>query len=286
MTLLKPIVKSFIDRETNTISHLVRDPASKSCAIIDPVLDIDMKSGRTCHKGADRIIDFIRSEGLSLEWILESHIHADHLTGAAYFKQELGGLIAVGDRINEVQDTWNSIFNYKEGMKTDPAMFDRLWADGERFKLGHLDVEVIHTPGHTAVDVAYIIGDAVFVGDTMFMPDYGTARTDFPGGDARSLYRSISRILALPEDTRVFMAHDYLPKGRDEYLWETTIAKARNNVMIAGVSEDEFVAARESKDKKLATPRLLYPSLQVNIRAGTRPPAEDNEISYIKVPLQ
>ncbi len=281
-----PEVISFFDPETKTVTHVVKDRKSNAVAVIDPVLDIDLKSGRTCTKSADKVIDYIRARNLKVEWILETHIHADHLTAAAYIKEKLGGTTGIGDQIGKVQETWNSIFNYKEGLETDPCIFDHRFKDGEEFKIGNLTGFVMHTPGHTNVDVTYVIGDAAFVGDTLFMPDYGTARTDFPGGDARTLYRSIQKILKLPENMRAFMAHDYLPEGRSEYKWETTIGEERKNVLINGLSEDEFVALREAKDKSLKTPALLYPSLQINIRAGQKPPAEDNKTSYIKVPLR
>ncbi len=282
-----PEVISFFDQETKTVTHVVRDRTSNAVAVIDPVLDIDLKSGRTCTVSADKVIKYIEDNGLKVEWILETHIHADHLTAASYIKSKLGGRTGVGEHIGKVQETWNSIFNYKEGMATDPSIFDHRFKDGEEFSIGNLTGYVLYTPGHTAVDVTYVIGDAVFVGDTLFNPDYGTARTDFPGGDARQLYRSIQKILKLPGDMRVFLAHDYLPaEGRTTYTWETTIAAERENVMIKGLSEDEFVALREAKDKTLKTPQLLYPSLQVNIRAGEKPPAEDNKTSYIKVPLR
>ncbi len=285
-TQLKPEVTSFFDPVTKTVSHVVRDPNSRACAIIDPVLDIDLKSGTLSTESADRILAHVESQGLETQWILETHIHADHLTAAAYLKERLGGRIGVGEHIRAVQDTWNEIFNYDESQKATTAVFDELFSDGDSFAIGGLTAQVIHTPGHTAADVTYVIGDAVFVGDTLFMPDYGTARTDFPGGDARTLYRSIQRILALPAEYRAFMAHDYLPEGRTDYAWETTIGAERENVMIAGKSEDEFVAAREAKDATLGAPVLLYPSLQVNIRAGHMPPAESNGVSYLKIPLK
>lgn len=286
-TSFVPEVTSFFDKDTYTITHIVKDPASSKCAIIDPVLDLDLKSGKTCTVSADRVIKHIKDNGLELEWILETHIHADHLTGAKYIQEQIGGKIGVGEHIRDVQDTWNSIFNYKEGMKTDAEIFDVLFADGDTFKIGGLTGAVMYTPGHTQADVTYVIGDAAFIGDTMFMPDYGTARTDFPGGDARTLYRSIQRIWSLPDDMRVFMAHDYLPpEGRKEYKWETTIAGTKENVMLKGKTEDEFVAIREAKDAKLKAPALLFPSLQVNIRSGEMPPAEDNGVAYLKVPLK
>lgn len=281
-----PETASFMDPATKTITHIVRDPSSRAAAVIDPVLDFDPASGKTWTGCADRVIEFIRDAGLGLEWILETHVHADHLTAAPYIKEKLGGRIAIGKRIAEIQDTWNSIFNYKEGLRTGPGVFDHLFGDGDAFSIGGMPGRVMETPGHTNIDVTYVIGDAAFVGDTLFMPDYGTARADFPGGDARKLYRSIKKILSLPDATRLYLCHDYLPQGRSEYRWQTTVAEEKNNLHIRGKSEDEFAAMREAKDKTLGAPALLYPSLQVNIRAGQKPPAEDNGISYLKVPLR
>ena len=286
MSTASPEVDAFFDNETKTVTYIVKDPESVSCAIIDPVLDLDLKSGRTCSFSARKVIAFVKGHDLKVEWILETHVHADHLTAASYLKEELGGKIAIGDQINHVQDRWNDIFNYKEGMKTDPSIFGHLFTDGEQFTIGGLQGYVMHTPGHTSVDVTYVIGDAVFIGDTLFMPDYGTARTDFPGGDARTLYRSIQRIFELPDDMRAFMCHDYVPPNRTEHEWQTTIGAEKENIFIAGLSEDEFVMKREAKDRTLSVPVLLYPSLQFNIRAGEKPPVEDNEIAYIKVPLR
>ncbi len=282
-----PEVQSFFDDMTKTVTHVIMDPATNKAAILDPVLDYDPKSGARSTAHADEVIAYVREKGLEIEWILETHVHADHLTAAPYIKDELGGKIAVGDHIKDVQTTWNNIFNYKNGLETDPAIFDHLFLDGDRFTIGEMEAEVMYTPGHTAIDLTYLIGDSAFVGDTLFMPDYGTARSDFPGGDARQLYRSIQKILSLPEETKLYLCHDYLPeKGRDQNAWVTTVGESRKNVLIAGVTEDEFAAAREARDKDLATPLLLYPSLQVNIRAGHMPPPEDNGVSYIKVPLR
>jgi len=282
---MQPVIQSFFDDFTHTITHVVIDPDTKACAIIDSVQDYDPKSGKTSTQHADRIIDFVKAEGLGVEWILETHVHADHLTAAPYLKRKLGGKIGIGDHIGDVQEIWNPIFNYKEGLKTDPKVFDHLFKDGEVFKIGSLSAKVMYTPGHTNVDVTYLIDGAAFVGDTLFMPDYGTARVDFPGGDARWLYQSIQRILSLPAETRIFMCHDYLPEGRSEYRWETNVGEARKNIHIAGITEDEFVVMREKRDKTLATPMLLYPALQINIRAGKFPEPEDNNTSYIKIPL-
>ncbi len=286
MKKVSPKVESFFDPATHTVTHCVMDPGSRVCAVIDPVLDYDPKSGKTNTASADAVIAFIKKQERQLEWLLETHVHADHITAAPYIKAQLGGRIGIGDRISEVQDTWNSIFNYKEGMRTDLEVFDHLFEDGETFHIGGLEAQVMFTPGHTNVDVTYLIGDSAFVGDTLFMPDYGTARTDFPGGDARQLYRSIQRILSLPDDTRLYMCHDYLPKGRKEYRWVSSVSEEKKNVYIHGVSEDEFVEMREAKDKSLETPTLLYPSLQMNIRGGHKPPAEDNGISYLKIPIR
>ena len=285
MTKISPKVESFFDPATNTVTHCVMDPDSNVCAVVDPVLDYNPKSGKTSTTSADAVIAFVEEKGLKLEWLLETHVHADHLTAAPYIKAKLGGQIGIGARISEVQDTWNNIFNYKDGMRTDADVFDHLFRDGDTFKIGTMEASVIFTPGHTNVDVTYLIGDAAFVGDTMFMPDYGTARADFPGGDARELYRSIQRILELPDDTRLYMCHDYLPEGRKEHRWLSSVKEEKNNIHIHDVSEDKFVEIRHARDKALATPTLLYPSLQVNIRAGRKPPAEDNGVSYIKVPM-
>jgi len=281
-----PEVESFFDPQTNTVTHCVWDSETKACAIIDPVLDYDPKSGKTTTHSADKVIAFVKSNGLSLEWLLETHVHADHITAAPHIKAALGGRIGIGEHISDVQDVWNSIFNYKEEMETDPSVFDHLFGDGEAFTIGKLKARVLYTPGHTNVDVAYLIEDSAFVGDTLFMPDYGTARADFPGGDARKLYRSIKRLLELPDHTRLYLCHDYLPEGRSEHRWRTSVAEERGNVHISGMSEDEFVAMREARDKSLSTPTLLYPSLQINIRAGNKPPAEDNGISYVKIPIE
>lgn len=281
-----PEVESFFDSQTHTVTHCVWDAETKACAIIDPVLDYDPKSGETMKDSADRVVAFVRAQGLDVAWLLETHVHADHITAAPYIQSLVGGRMGIGEHIDDVQDTWNSIFNYKEGLKTEPSVFDQLFKDGDTFQLGKLEARVLYTPGHTNVDVAYLIEDSAFAGDTLFMPDYGTARTDFPGGDARQLYRSIKRLLELPEHTRLYMCHDYLPEGRSEFRWMTTVAEERENVHIRGVSEDEFVAMREERDKSLATPALLYPSLQINIRGGQKPPEEDNGVSYIKIPIR
>ncbi len=283
---MKPDVKTFFHDGTNTFTHIVKDPNSSSAAIIDPVLDYESSSGKTSTVFADKILTYVKSNNLNVEWLLETHIHADHLTAAPYLKEKTGAKTGVGAHISDVQETWNSIFNYHEGMETDPSIFDQLFDDGTRFKIGSLEVEVLYTPGHTNVDITYLIGSSAFVGDTLFMPDYGTARTDFPGGDARTLYRSIKRLLSLPPETVIYLCHDYLPKGRDEYVSTTTVAEEREkNIHISKMSEDEFVEMRESRDSTLATPALLYPSIQVNIRAGEAPPPEENGVSYVKIPI-
>ena len=281
-----PEVASFFDPATHTITHVVSDPATGACAVIDSVLDYDAKSGATGTGSADAVIAHIKEHDLTVVWILETHVHADHLTAAPYLKERLGGRTGIGAHIADVQDTWNSVFNYKEGMQTEPELFDHLFEDGETFDIGSMRAEVLYTPGHTNVDVTYLIGDAAFVGDTLFMPDYGTARADFPGGDARRLYRSIHKLLDLPEETRLYLCHDYLPEGRSDFRWQTTVGKEKANIHVSGVAEDDFVAMRQARDKTLATPALLYPSLQVNIRAGETPPEEDNGVSYIKIPIK
>ena len=282
-----PVIKAFFDPDTFTVSYVVHDPQTMRAAIIDSVLDYDPASGRTAKASADAIAAYVAERGLSVEWLLETHAHADHLSAAPYLQSKLGGQIAIGEHIVTVQDTFGNLFNAGSEFRRDGSDFDRLFADGDEFAIGNLKVTVMHVPGHTPACIAYVIGDAVFVGDTMFMPDYGTARADFPGGDARTLYRSLRRILELPPDTRLFMCHDYLPEGRDHYVWETTVGEQRAANIHAhdGISEDEFVAMREARDKTLDMPRLILPSVQVNMRAGHVPPAEDNGVSYLKIPV-
>jgi glyoxylase-like metal-dependent hydrolase (beta-lactamase superfamily II) len=282
-----PVVKSFFDEPTNTVSYVVHDPESRRAAIIDSVLDYDPASGRTSFSSAEAIIAYVGEKELSIDWLLETHAHADHLSAAPYLQQKLGGKIAIGEHIVTVQGVFGELFNTGADFRRDGSDFDRLWKDGDQFKIGNLDVTVLHVPGHTPACIAYVIGDAVFVGDTMFMPDYGTARADFPGGDARTLYRSARRLLALPPETRLFMCHDYLPKGRDTYVWETTVAaeRAANIHIHDGVSEDEFVAMREARDATLDMPRLILPSVQVNMRAGHMPAPEENGLIYLKIPV-
>jgi len=284
---MKPLVKTFFDQETFTASHIACDPETKKCTIIDSVLNYDAASGRTTTKSVDEIVDYVRQNDLTIEWIIETHVHADHLTAAPYLKEKLGGKTGIGDKIDVVQRTFATIFNAEGEFKRDGSQFDKLFADGEAFKVGTIDAKVIHTPGHTPACTTVIIGDAAFVGDTLFMPDYGTARCDFPGGDAKTLYRSIQKIFALPAETRLFMCHDYKAPGRDHYLFETTVAEERTkNVHVRdGVSEDEFVKMREARDKTLAMPRLILPSVQVNMRAGDMPPAEGNGVTYLKMPI-
>jgi glyoxylase-like metal-dependent hydrolase (beta-lactamase superfamily II) len=283
---MRPRIEAFFDEATFTVSYLVADPESRTAAIIDPVLDYDPKSGRTSAKSADAILAAAKRGDLRVVWILETHAHADHLSAAAYLRQKTGAKIVIGEHITTVQKKFGPIFNL-ESPGGEGAEFDRLVKDGDKLQLGALEVEVLHTPGHTPACVSYKIADALFVGDTLFMPDYGTARADFPGGDARTLYRSIKRILSLPPETRLFMCHDYKAPGRDAYAWQTTVAeeRARNVHVRDGVSEDAFVAMRTARDKTLAMPVLILPSIQVNIHAGQLPAPEANGIAYLKVPL-
>jgi glyoxylase-like metal-dependent hydrolase (beta-lactamase superfamily II) len=279
-------VRAFFHEPTNTVSYLVWDRATKRAAVIDSVLDFDQKSGRTGTHSAEQILAAAREEGVSVDWLLETHAHADHVSAAPFLKEATGAPIVIGEHIKAVQKVFKGVFNLGY-VTADGRPFDKLVADGETLKLGHLDIEVMHTPGHTPACVSYLIGDAVFVGDTMFMPDYGTARADFPGGDARLLYRSIQKLLGLKDETRVFLCHDYKAPGRDDYEWETTIGEERaKNIHLAnGVSEDAFAAMREARDKTLEMPALLLPSIQVNIQAGVLPPPEDNGVRYLKLPL-
>ena len=283
----KPAVKAFFDEATNTVSYVVSDPASKACAVVDSVLDFDAAAGRTHTESADDIIAYVKGQGFTCEWILETHVHADHLSAAPYIQDQIGGRIGIGDQIITVQDTFGKVFNEGTEFERDGSQFDRLFADGDTFTIGKIDVRVMHTPGHTPACMTYVIGDAAFVGDTLFMPDFGTARADFPGGDARQLYRSIRKVLSLPDATRLFMCHDYKAPGRDEYAWETTVAEERaNNIHVRdGVSEDEFVAMREARDKTLGMPKLIIPSIQVNMRAGEMPPPDEEGNVYLKVPV-
>ncbi|MAC60041.1 MAG: MBL fold metallo-hydrolase [Novosphingobium sp.] len=282
-----PVVRTFFDEATFTATHVVHDPETMRAAVIDSVLDFDQPSGRTSHASADTVIDYVRAEGLTVDWLLETHAHADHLSDAPYIQKVLGGTLVIGSEIRTVQGVFAKIFNEPASFAQDGSQFDRLIEDGERFTLGGIDAIALHVPGHTPACMAYVIGDAVFVGDTLFMPDYGTARADFPGGDAGTLFRSIRRLMKLPDPTRVFLCHDYKAPNRDQFVWETTIgAEKTGNVHVhEGVNEDEFVSMREARDATLGMPRLILPSLQVNIRAGHMPEPEDNGVSYLKLPL-
>ena len=284
---MKPNIDAFFDQPTFTVTYVISDPAGVHAAIVDSVLDYDPKSGRTSTDAADRVIDFVKSRELTVDWILETHAHADHLSAAPYLQQALGGTTGIGEHITDVQKIFADVFNVESGFSTDGSQFDRLFRDGESFHIGDLEVQVMHTPGHTPACLTYIAGDAAFVGDTLFMPDYGTARADFPGGDAATLYRSIQKVLALPDDTRLFMCHDYLAPGRDDYAWETTVAEERDHNVHVGdrATEADFVAMRTARDKTLDMPTLILPSVQVNMRAGHLPPAEANEVSYLKIPV-
>lgn len=280
-------IEAFFHEPTFTISYVVADRDTGRCAIIDPVLDYDASIGRTSTEFSDRLVAFVQANRYTLDWILETHAHADHLSSAIYLQQKLGGKIAIGEHITQAQEVFGRLFNLGADFKRDGSDFDYLTRDGEVLALGNSNIGVMHTPGHTLACVSYVIGAAVFVGDTLFMPDYGTARCDFPGGDAHALYRSIRRILQLPASTRMFLCHDYLPPSRSEYRWETTVAvQRRENIHIHdGISEAEFVALRNARDAQLAKPKLLLPSVQVNIRGGRLPTAENNGISYLKIPL-
>ncbi len=282
----RPDVTAFFDEATFTVSYVVVDPATKRAAIVDPVLDYDAASGRTATDSADALLAFVDANDLDVEWILETHVHADHLTGAPYLKEHTRARTAIGKRVTAVQETFKSVFNLDD-LATDGRQFDRLFDEGDEFVVGGIACRVMATPGHTPACITYVIGDAAFVGDTMFMPDFGTARTDFPGGDAGTLYDSVRRILDLSGDTRLFMCHDYKAPGRDEYAWETSVAeqRAKNIHIHDGVSREQFVEMRESRDRQLGMPKLILPSIQVNVRAGDLPPAENNDVRYLKIPL-
>ena len=284
--MTNPAIRAFFDEPTNTVSYLVWDPETRHGVAIDPVLDFDPASGEVNDDSVAELLAAAEEEGVSIDWVLETHIHADHLSGAPLIKARTGARIAIGEYVREVQNIFRPIFGAAD-VKAEGGDFDRLLGDGERFEVGGLTIDVIHTPGHTPACVSYRIGNAVFVGDTLFMPDYGTARTDFPGGDARTLYRSIRKLLALPPETRLFMCHDYKAPGREEFAWETTVAaeRAGNRHVHDGVTEDEFVAMREERDRGLCTPRLLIPSIQVNMRAGRFPPADSHGVRYLRVPV-
>ncbi len=280
-------IEPFFDPATFTYSYVVSDSQTRQCAVIDSVLDYDPASGRTSHATAQRLVDYVREQDLKVQWLLETHVHADHLSAAPYLRQQLGGQLAIGDRITVVQDTFGKLFNAGTGFATDGRQFDHLFHDGDTFQVGNIQARAIHTPGHTPACMTYLIGDAAFVGDTLFMPDYGTARCDFPGGDARTLYQSIRKLFALPGDTRVFMCHDYKAPGREKFLYETTIAAEReHNVHVhAGISEDQFVAMRTARDATLGMPTLILPSVQINMRGGELPEPESNGTRYLKIPL-
>jgi glyoxylase-like metal-dependent hydrolase (beta-lactamase superfamily II) len=282
-----PHIKAFFDEQTFTATYVVHDPATKSAAIIDSVLNFNQASGRTSFESADQLIAYVRAENLTVEWLLETHAHADHLSAAPYLQKHLGGKLAIGADILTVQKVFGRIFNEGTQFARDGSQFDRLLNDGETLMIGEIPLIALHVPGHTPADMAYVIGNALFSGDTMFMPDYGSARCDFPGGDAHNLYRSVRRLMELPDATRVLLCHDYKAPGRDDYAWETTILAERTaNVHIhEGVSEDQFVAMRTERDATLSMPKLILPALQVNMRAGHLPPAEDNGVRYLKLPL-
>ena len=284
---MTPDVKAFFDNATNTVSYVVREPQGSACAIIDSVLDYDQAAGRTDTRSADDIIAWIKAEDLQVAWILESHVHADHLSAAPYLQEALGGKIGIGANITVVQDTFGKVFNEGTEFERDGSQFDALFADGDSIHIGQMRVDVMHTPGHTPACLTYVIGDAAFVGDTLFMPDFGTARCDFPGGSAEDLFHSIQKILALPDNTRIFVGHDYKAPGRDEFAWETTVGeqKALNVHIGEGRPMADFVTMRETRDATLGMPRLILPSLQTNMRAGHFPEPEDNGTSYFKVPI-
>lgn len=283
---VRPEVVPFFDPQSNTISYVVRDPASLSCAVIDSVMDFDYASGRLSHDSADRIIAHIRAQRWQLEWLIETHVHADHLSAAPYIQEHLGGKLGIGNQIRAVQETFGKIFNEGTRFERDGSQFDRLFADGDSYTIGSMVVHTLFTPGHTPADMVHVVGNAAFVGDTLFMPDGGSARADFPGGDARTLYRSIQRLLTLPDQLRLFMCHDYGPNGR-AIAWETSIGEQRAaNIHVGGgVSEDAFVAMREERDRSLAMPRLIIPSLQVNMRGGRLPEPDDEGKSFLRVPI-
>ncbi|MBU1330034.1 MAG: MBL fold metallo-hydrolase [Gammaproteobacteria bacterium] len=284
---MQPVIEAFFDPATYTYSYVVSDPSTQRCAIIDSVLDYDPAAGRTTTTSADRLIQYVKDHQLQVDWLLETHVHADHLSAAPYLKRALGGQLAIGEHITTVQNTFGKLFNAGTAFATDGRQFDRLFKDGDTFTVGNLTARAIHTPGHTPACMTYLIGDAGFVGDTLFMPDYGTARCDFPGGDAHTLYQSIRTLFSLPGETRLFMCHDYKAPGRDEFSNQTSVAEQRaNNVHVHdGIGEADFVAMRNARDATLGMPTLILPSVQVNMRAGQLPPAEDNGVRYLKIPL-
>ena len=284
---LRPSIAGFFDEATNTVSYVVHDPKTGEAAIIDSVLDFDAASGRTSNGSADRMIEYVTSNNLKVTWLVETHAHADHISAAPYLQERLGGKLAIGRDIIRVQEVFGKLFNAGTDFERDGSQFDKLFEDGETFRIGELEGIALHVPGHTPADMAFIVGDAAFVGDTILMPDFGTARADFPGGDAGQLFRSIRRLLSLPDETRLFLCHDYKAPGRDEYAWETTVKQQREeNVHVKdGVTEQDFVAMRTDRDKTLSMPKLIMPSVQVNIRGGRLPDPEENGVSYIKIPV-
>lgn len=279
-------IEPFFDSNSNTYSYVVADMKAGACAVVDPVLDFDVVSGKVSTTSADQLIAHIQTHKLSLGWILETHVHADHLSACQYVKQRLGGLVGIGDQVGVIQKTFGPMFNVEPGFAIDGSQFDHLFADNEVFNVGAIEFKVMRTPGHTPACVSFLTDGAAFVGDTLFMPDYGTARTDFPGGDAAALFDSIQKILALPDDTVLYMCHDYLAPNRTEYACQTTVKEEKANVHLVNATRDEFIKARSEKDAQLAAPRLLLPSIQVNMRAGCLPPAEDNEMRYLKIPVK
>ena len=282
-----PDVTAFFDPATHTFSYVVADPDTRQCALIDSVLDYDAASGRTSHESADKLVSHVKGNNLSVQWIMETHAHADHLSAAPYLQETLGGQLVIGERITAVQETFGKLFNAGPAFAVDGSQFDRLLRDGEQFSVGKISARAIHTPGHTPACMTYVIGDAAFVGDTLFMPDYGTARCDFPGGDTRAMYHSVHKIFELPDDTRMFLCHDYGTPERDEFLCETSVGEQkRSNIHIReGISESDFVTMRDKRDATLGMPKLILPSVQVNMRAGHFPPAEENGTRYLKIPL-
>lgn len=284
---MTPLIEAFFDEPTNTISYIVRDPKGAACAIIDSVLDFDHASGRTDTAAADRIAAFVKKNGLKVAWLLETHVHADHLSAAPYLQEQLGGKIGIGDQITAVQEVFGKVFNAGTEFERDGSQFDQLFKEQDRFAIGGLSAFVLHTPGHTPACLTYVIGDAAFVGDTLFMPDFGTARCDFPGGSAEMLWESIQKVLSLPDETRLYLCHDYKAPGRDDFAWETTVAKQKaNNVHVGGAkTKEEFVKMRTERDAKLGMPKLIIPSIQVNMRAGRMPPADGDGKIYLKMPV-
>lgn len=284
---MTPLVTAFFDNATNTISYVVQDPAGKAAAIIDSVLDFDYSSGRTDTASADEVIAYVQKEGLEVQWLLETHVHADHLSAAPYLQEKLGGKIGIGDQIKIVQDTFGKVFNEGTEFQRDGSQFDKLFVEGDSIHIGQMRLDVLHTPGHTPACLTYVVGDAAFVGDTLFMPDFGTARCDFPGGSSEVLFQSIQKILTLPDETRIFVGHDYKAPGREDYAWETTVGEQKSkNVHVGdGTAQDDFVKMRDERDAQLAMPKLIIPSLQVNMRAGQMPEPDEQGDVFLKVPV-